>query len=228
MQYICWCSHNLANIRNIAKNTDLANHSSKEGTKFSVFINSFFFRHPLVLPIEGFLYHPPHAYLQLQYCEGGTLKEWLEKQQRKEWEIQNIFQLVLQGITTPQSLLLVTPFYPTTFINSSLGIAHIHEKNCVHRDIKLDNILMASDTQPLISDFDICKNISTHTVTLDIQKGNIFYISSPNFQIMQKSHCQTIVTLHQSFNEFRTNARVLFILEIPKLYQIFHIFILFQ
>ena len=42
------------------------------------------------------------------------------------------------------------------------GLAFIHSKKLVHRDIKPDNILISSNGRIKISDFDLCKETSTN------------------------------------------------------------------
>jgi serine/threonine protein kinase len=64
----------------------------------------------------------------------------------KPWKIQHVLQQVLQGI------------------------AFLHQNKIIHRDIKLTNVLMRSETQPVISDFELSRDINslahtTHTHT---------------------------------------------------------------
>jgi len=53
------------------------------------------------------------------------------------------------------------PLKKITLYQVLQGIAYLHENNVVHRDIKLENILMTDNGQPIIADFDICKDSSS-------------------------------------------------------------------
>jgi MAP/microtubule affinity-regulating kinase len=56
------------------------------------------------------------------------------------------------------------------------GLAHIHSRNVVHRDIKLDNILLDSDGGVKICDFGVSKVIDKHKIIND-QCGTPAYIA---------------------------------------------------
>jgi MAP/microtubule affinity-regulating kinase len=56
------------------------------------------------------------------------------------------------------------------------GLAHIHSRNVLHRDIKLDNILLDQDGGVKICDFGVSKVIDKHKVIND-QCGTPAYIA---------------------------------------------------
>lgn len=59
------------------------------------------------------------------------------------------------------------------------GLAFIHSKKLVHRDIKPDNILISSNGRIKLSDFGLCKETSTnHTFSVSGPlKGTLFWMA---------------------------------------------------
>ncbi len=63
----------------------------------------------------------------MPYIAGGTLGDWA-KRKPELWELQCAFRQIFQSL------------------------AFLHDKNVVHRDIKLENVLMTTHNVPIIVD----------------------------------------------------------------------------
>ena len=57
------------------------------------------------------------------------------------------------------------------------GLAVVHERNMIHRDIKPDNILIDADHQVKLGDFGLVRASSSHTATSDSIVGTVSYLS---------------------------------------------------
>ncbi|ROK15904.1 Interferon-induced, double-stranded RNA-activated protein kinase [Anabarilius grahami] len=69
-------------------------------------------------------------FIQMEFCEGGTLTEWIRaRNQRITMEINKIFNEIVTGVE------------------------YIHANNLIHRDLKPDNILLSAEGKVKIGDF---------------------------------------------------------------------------
>ena len=96
-------------------------------------------KHKNIIKLEDMKITQNHYYLVMDFCNGGTLSECLRKYQKKNkkpFSVEIVQYLMRQIID---------------------GIRYIHNKNIIHRDLKLDNIII---------DF----GLSTH-----IEKSNLCY-----------------------------------------------------
>ncbi|MGB8656986.1 MAG: protein kinase [Candidatus Zixiibacteriota bacterium] len=89
--------------------------------------------HPNVTTIHGIEESPEGLFIVMEYCEGKTLKQVIEK------ETLSIKKVLDIGIQVCE------------------GLAIAHEKGIVHRDIKSDNVMLTPRCQVKIMDFGLAK-----------------------------------------------------------------------
>eukprot|EP01122_Echinamoeba_exundans_P013163 TRINITY_DN5702_c0_g2_i1.p1 TRINITY_DN5702_c0_g2~~TRINITY_DN5702_c0_g2_i1.p1 ORF type:complete len:1670 (+),score=327.99 TRINITY_DN5702_c0_g2_i1:523-5532(+) len=98
-------------------------------------------RHPLIAEVVCVFKDGPDYFLQMPRYRHGTLKEWLSPpspQPKPDIEAKKrVLFLILQALS------------------------FVHRSGIIHRDIKLENILMKSESHPVISDFDISRDDNT-------------------------------------------------------------------
>jgi serine/threonine-protein kinase len=90
--------------------------------------------HPNIVRVHGHGHYPDetggHLYLALEYIDGWTLAEWVER-------------------THPTVLELIR-----VFMKIASAVAYMHARGVFHRDLKLVNVLIRkSDGEPIIIDF---------------------------------------------------------------------------
>ncbi len=85
-------------------------------------------RHPNVVAIYDFGAHYDQLYLAMEFVDGGTLRQWLE---------------------TPRTVAQVVDVVSA----AGRGLAAAHAAGLVHRDFKIDNVLVAGDGRVLVTDF---------------------------------------------------------------------------
>jgi serine/threonine protein kinase len=56
------------------------------------------------------------------------------------------------------------------------GVEHIHASNCVHRDLKLENIMFAADNSLRIVDFGLSAEVRDANTRLDLTCGSLLYV----------------------------------------------------
>ena len=89
-------------------------------------------KHPNIISLRGLERTLNNVYLMLDYCNGGTLKKYQQyyqskyKSQINEFFVQKIARQLVKGL-----------FY-------------MHSKNTIHRDLKLDNIMLNFNKYPNI------------------------------------------------------------------------------
>ena len=89
-------------------------------------------KHPNIIHILDYLNNQSYNYIVLEYCNGGNLREYLQKYMEKNNAPLNEFfiQKILRQIAP--------------------SLEFMHSKNIIHRDIKLENILLNFNTYPNI------------------------------------------------------------------------------
>mmetsp|Transcript_29553 Transcript_29553/g.52803 ORF Transcript_29553/g.52803 Transcript_29553/m.52803 type:complete len:518 (-) Transcript_29553:231-1784(-) len=100
--------------------------------------------HDGVLKVLGVYDTEKHIAIVLEYAKGGTLLQHIMASIRVEEEVAREAMIVLFG-----------------------AIAHIHKTNCVHRDIKLDNILLKNPNDFLslkLADFGLACDLEAESL----------------------------------------------------------------
>ncbi len=93
-------------------------------------------RHANVIRLLEVFEGPKHLFIVMEYASGGDLLKYVKKKGRlSESEARGIFRQIV------------------------FGLGHIHSRGVLHRDIKLDNILLDADGSVKICDFGVSKII---------------------------------------------------------------------
>ena len=144
----------------IEKSEDLFNYMKTEITILKSL------HHPNIVKLKEVKKTKKHFYLVMEYCNGGDLYNFLQKYQEKNKSAfsEEIVQYLMRQIMS--------------------AMHYLHSKNIMHRDIKLENILLKFDSeedknnlnimksQIKIIDFGFATNITLTTV-----EGNIWNIT---------------------------------------------------
>ncbi|XP_063044151.1 serine/threonine-protein kinase 33 isoform X2 [Engraulis encrasicolus] len=103
--------------------------------------------HEHIIHLKEVFETPKRMYLVTELCEGGELKELLQKRTRfKEEDARHIINSIAQAIV------------------------YLHKKDIVHRDLKLENILVKSSHR---GDDNNTVNIKVTDFGLSVQKGGV-------------------------------------------------------
>ena len=125
-------SEKLVAIKSINKHY-LSQESQKKKVMTEVYILKKI-KHPSVIRLFETFETKKHILFVLELCSGGDLLNYVRKRRRlKEDVAKFMFKQIIEGLQ------------------------HIHSKNIVHRDIKLDNILLDSKGNVKIGDFGVSK-----------------------------------------------------------------------
>lgn len=110
-------------------------------------------RHVNVIRLLEVFESPKQVLMVMEYAGGGDLLHYVKQKKRlTEAEAKPIFKQIVYAL------------------------AHIHSRNVLHRDIKLDNILLDNDGAVKICDFGVSKIIDKHKIIND-QCGTPAYIA---------------------------------------------------
>ena len=63
------------------------------------------------------------------------------------------------------------------FVQLCMAVRHIHEKKIIHRDIKLQNVLLTSESQIKLGDFGISKLLESTADFAKTSLGTPYYLS---------------------------------------------------
>jgi serine/threonine protein kinase len=131
----------------------LKNETSKEKVMQEVRILKRF-RHPNVVKLFETFESLKHIVVVMELCAGGDLLNYVRKRRRlKEEYAKYIFKQIIEGI------------------------AHVHAKGVLHRDIKLDNILLDGKGIIKIADFGVSRIITNINDKMSEQCGTPAYIA---------------------------------------------------
>ncbi|MBI5544687.1 MAG: tetratricopeptide repeat protein [Deltaproteobacteria bacterium] len=85
--------------------------------------------HPHIVTVHDVGTHAGQVYVAMEHCEEGSLRAWLAREARRTREV------------------------IAAFLQAGAGLAAAHEAGLVHRDFKLDNVLVASGGRICVADF---------------------------------------------------------------------------
>lgn len=90
-------------------------------------------RHPTIIHADAFFYDPQEkaTFVQMDLCTAGNFRIWSNVKARTPTENHNVLR------------------------QAGLGLAFLHERNIIHGDIKPESLLMYSDTELRIGDFEL-------------------------------------------------------------------------
>lgn len=100
-----------------------------------------------------------YLYLVIEFCDLGQIGDWVN-QDRLYKRSQKVYDYVLNEFFKDREFKddneKVELVAKHIFKDAITGLEYLHNKNFVHRDIKLDNILMAShDSKAKLADFSV-------------------------------------------------------------------------
>lgn len=141
-------------------------------------------RHPHIVTIHDIGECLNQYYMVMEYVEGGTLRERIDK-----------------GLTAEQSANILRQ------VASALG--HAHRQGFIHRDIKPANILFRDDDNAVLSDFGIAKAYEdrSHLTETGFAVGTIRYMSPEQAQGVALDGRSDLYSLGLVFLEMLTGSR---------------------
>ena len=111
--------------------------------------------HPNIVKVLDVGFTNKIQFIVMEYIEGITLKEYMEKEQRLNWKDAAYFMIQILR-----------------------ALQHAHDRGIVHRDIKPQNIMMLTDGTIKVMDFGIAKFAREEGLTTTAQAiGSVHYIS---------------------------------------------------
>jgi serine/threonine protein kinase len=117
----------------------------------------------------------PRLALLMEYCSGGDLVTRVGKQRLTEHQAHS----ALLGMLT--------------------GLAHMHERGFVHRDVKPENVLVAADGTVKLADFGITANLEKYGIKVDsFSSGAVLYFVISGRLVFSGSCLQSV--MHKTLN----------------------------
>ena len=111
--------------------------------------------HPNIVNVYDVGIQDGYYYIVMEYIDGSTLKKYIKTKKR---------------ITAQETVAIISAV--------ASGLAHAHNNNIIHRDVKPHNILLTSSKMAKVADFGIARAITSSTVTATEEAlGSVHYIS---------------------------------------------------
>ncbi len=101
--------------------------------------------------------HRGALFIAMEYCPGGTLRDWLREQDRSVDRVLDMFAAVGEGL------------------------AAAHRAGVVHRDFKPDNVFLAEDGQPRVADFGLALDVAAEGLVDPATGGTPAYMPPEQF-----------------------------------------------
>ena len=141
-------------------------------------------RHPHIVTIHDIGEYQNQYYMIMEYIEGGTLKNHIQK-----------------GLSAEQAIAILRQ------LASALGYAH--RQGFIHRDVKPANILFRDDDNAVLSDFGIAKACedSAHLTATGLAIGTVLYMSPEQAQGKTLDGRSDLYSLGLVFFEMLTGFR---------------------
>ena len=111
-------------------------------------------RHPNIVKLFETLETEKHHLIVMELCPGGDLLNYVRKRRK-----------------------LKEPYAKYVFKQLMEGISYLHQNKVVHRDIKLDNVLLDGNGQVKIGDYGVSKKVNKDDEMLFEQCGTPAYIA---------------------------------------------------
>ena len=114
--------------------------------------------HPNLVNVYEVEHTDGFYYIVMEFVDGITLKEYIHQKGKLE-------QREAVGIA----------------IQVANGLAEVHRRGIVHRDVKPQNMIISSDGKVKLADFGIARMVSTETMSQEAM-GSVHYISPEHAQ----------------------------------------------
>ncbi|TPP65891.1 Serine/threonine-protein kinase ULK3 [Fasciola gigantica] len=123
-------------------------------------------RHPHIVRLVDFSWDSERVYLFMEYCAGGDLSQFIRTKRRLSEQLVRRF------------LRQLGMFSVVLYICSALALQYLHKKNIIHMDLKPQNILLTSGTNPVlkVSDFGFAQ-CHTETIKTNELRGTLLYMA---------------------------------------------------
>jgi len=92
--------------------------------------------HPNILSPECTFVNDPATYIHMQFVPRGDMEQWITVERPSSARLRRIFSQVVSTLV------------------------YLHQKGIVHRDLKLQNVLVGDGDHPLLIDFDTARNLN--------------------------------------------------------------------
>ena len=150
---ICYKLYNVQDKKIYAAKEIIKNKSTYERIKNEIDIYEYLKHDNIVNQKEHFIYNDTQ-YLIFEFCENGDLSHLIDKRKKlKEIEVQ---------------------YYITQLIQA---LIHLHDRNIVHRDLKLGNIFLTGKMELKLGDFGLAKKLSFRDEKISEMVGTPAYMA---------------------------------------------------